>query len=173
MPETVDSINELNKDLFKSEETDPFCDPIQARKKAMNYLARREYGHFELQDKLKNVGFGTETVKITVDLLAYEGLQCDRRFIKSFIQSRINQGKGPVRIRLDLNERKLEDSLIDELLSECNEDWMTMAKQIREKKFGPELPVEFKEKARQMRFLQYRGFELGQIQAAIMPHGED
>ena len=173
MPETVDSINELNKSLFKSEETGSLCDPIKARKKAMNYLARREYGYLELQNKLENVGFGTETARITVDRLAYEGLQCDRRFIESFIQSRINQGKGPVRIRLDLNERKLESSLIDELLSECNEDWMAMVKQIRKKKFGPKLPVEFKEKARQMNFLKYRGFESNQIQAAIMPHGEE
>ena len=29
-----------------------------------------------------------------------EGLQSDRRFAESFVQSRINQGKGPVRIRL-------------------------------------------------------------------------
>ena len=34
------------------------------------------------------------------------------------------------------------------------------------------MPVEFKEKARQMSFLKYRGFESTQIQAAIMPHGE-
>jgi regulatory protein len=173
MPETVDSINELNKSLFKSEETDSFCDPIEARKKAMNYLARREYGHLELQGKLENVGFDAETTRITVDNLADEGLQCDRRFIESFIQSRINQGKGPVRIRLDLDERKLESSLIDELLSECSEDWIAMAQQIRKKKFGPKLPVEFKEKARQMSFLQYRGFESNQIQAAIMSHGQE
>ncbi len=173
MSETVHSVNELNKDPFTPGEDDPFCDPIAARKKAMDYLARREYGRLELQGKLEGAGFGTETARVAVDRLACEGLQCDRRFVESFIQSRINQGKGPVRIRLDLGERKLDAGLIDEVLSECDQDWRALAGQTREKKFGPELPVEFEEKARQMRFLQYRGFETGQIQAAIAPHGDD
>ena len=173
MSETVHSVNELNKDLFTPGEDDPFCDPIAARKKAVDYLARREYGRLELQAKLEGAGFGTETARVAVDRLACEGLQCDRRFIENFMQSRINQGKGPVRIRLDLGERNLEAGLVDELLSECGEDWRVLARQTREKKFGAELPVEFKAKARQMRFLQYRGFESGQIQAATAPHGDD
>ena len=41
------------------------------------------------------------------------------------------------------------------------------ARQTRERKFGAELPRDFKEKARQMRFLQYRGFEQDQITAAV------
>ncbi len=173
MPETVDSINELNNDLFNSEEVDVFCDPIEARKKAMDYLARREYGRLELQAKLENAGFDTETARVAVDRLASENLQCDRRFIDNFIQSRIDKGKGPVRARLELQERRLEASLVDEILSECDANWMAMARQIREKKFGVELPAEFKEKARQMRFLQHRGFEPEQIQAAVASHGDD
>ncbi len=173
MSDTVHSVNELNKDLFTPGEADPFCDPLEARKKAMDYLARREYGRLELQAKLEGAGFATETARVAVDRLACESLQCDHRFIENFIQSRINQGKGPVRIRLDLGERKLEAGLVDELLSACDEDWRALARQIREKKFGPKVPAEFKEKARQMRFLQYRGFESDQIQAAMVPHGDD
>ncbi len=173
MPETVDSINELNKDLFNPQEVDSFSDAIEARKKAMNYLARREYGRLELQAKLENAGFNTESARVAVDRLASENLQCDRRFTDNFIQSRIDKGKGPVRARLELQERRLEASLVDEILSECDANWVAMARQVREKKFGPELPADFKEKARQMRFLQQRGFEPGQIQAAVASHGDD
>jgi regulatory protein len=173
MTEPVESINELNKDLFNPEEVDVFADPVEARRKAMDYLARREYGRLELQAKLENAGFESQIAAIAVDTLAAEGLQSDRRFIENFIQSRIGQGKGPVRVRLELEERKLESGLVDEILSMCEEDWVAMARRIREKKFGPGLPAEFKEKARQMRFLQYRGFEPGQIQAAIAPHGDN
>ncbi|MFQ5983038.1 MAG: regulatory protein RecX [Woeseiaceae bacterium] len=169
----TDSVNELNKDLFAPEEGDRFSDPIEARKKAMDYLARREYGRLELQAKLESIGFGTETARAAVDRLACEGLQCDRRFIENFIQSRIDQGKGPVRIRLELEERQLQPGLVDEVLAEHGEDWVSMAREIREKKFGPELPLEFEQKARQMRFLQYRGFESGQVRAAVAPHGDD
>ncbi len=167
MTEPVESINELNKDLFNSEEVDRFSDPIEARKKAMDYLARREFGRLELQAKLENAGFNAEAARVAVDRLATDNLQCDRRFIENFIQSRIDKGKGPVRVRLELEERRLEAGLIDEMLSASDADWLTMARQIREKKFGPEAPADFREKARQMRFLQHRGFELGHIQAAM------
>ena len=89
------------------------------------------------------------------------------------MQSRINQGKGPVRIRQELGERDLDAGLIDVVLDDVAADWYALARQIREKKFGPGLPRDFKEKARQMRFLQYRGFESGHIQAAVTPHGDD
>ncbi len=170
MTDPVESINELNKDLFNPEEVCSFSDPIKARKKAMDYLARREYGCLELQAKLENAGFETEIARVAVDRLASEKLQCDRRFVENFLQSRINKGKGPVRVRIELEDRRVESGLVDEILSQCNEDWVALARQIREKKFGSSLPADFKEKARQMRFLQQRGFDSGQIQAAVMSH---
>jgi regulatory protein len=173
MTEPVESVNELNNDLFAPEEADRFLDPIEARKKAMDYLARREYGRLELQSKLESAGFNTEAARVAVDRLASEGLQCDRRFIENFVQSRIGQGKGPVRARLELEERRLDSGLVDEVLSASDEDWLTMARRIREKKFGPDLPVDFREKARQMRFLQHRGFEPGQIREAVASHGDN
>ncbi len=169
----IESINELNADLSSPEEVDRFSDPKEARKKAMDYLARREYGQRELEQKLVAAGFESVTVTATVKKLTGEGLQDDRRHIEIFTQSRINQGKGPVRIRHELAERGLNAGLIDEVLEEVAEDWIELARQIRLKKFGPDLPSDFKEKARQMRFLQYRGFESSHIQAAVSPHGDD
>lgn len=173
MPETVDSVNDPNEDLLAPEQAEGLHDPIEARKKAMDYLARREYGRLELQAKLEGAGFATEAARVAVDRLACEGLQCDRRFVDNFIQSRIGQGKGPVKIRRELKERRIEPGLIDELVSECDSDWIDMARRIREKKFGADSPADFRDKARQMRFLQYRGFEPDHIQAAVAPHGDN
>jgi len=53
------------------------------------------------------------------------------------------------------------------------EDWFELARQVRVRKFGENLPAEFAEKARQMRFLQYRGFDAEQIQVAVSSHGDD
>jgi regulatory protein len=169
----IESINELNSDLFSAEEVDSFADPAAARKKAMDYLARREYGQRELELKLIAAGFEAVTATDAVHKLTTEGLQDDRRFIESFVQSRISQGKGPVRIRQELDERGVNDGTLVEVLEEVAEDWYALARQIREKKFGPGLPRDFTDKARQMRFLQYRGFESGHIQAAVSSHGDD
>ena len=149
------------------------ADPVAVRKKAMDFLARREYGRGELEKKLINADYDAVIVAEQVGRLVSEGLQSDERFAESFIQARINQGKGPVRIRLDLQERGLHSSLIDAVLENCAEDWFRLARAVRQRKFGATLPSDFKERARQMRFLQYRGFEMPHIQAAFGDDGID
>jgi len=167
------SINELNADLFRKEEVDRFADPLQIRVKAMDYLARRDYGRDELVGKLVKAGFDADQAATEVGRLTEEGLQSDRRFAESFVQSRINQGKGPVRIRQELKERGLASSTIDGALNESGEEWFELARHVRTRKFGAECPQDFKEKARQMRFLLYRGFESDHIQAAVRSRGDD
>ena len=137
----------------------------------MDFLARREYGRGELVRKLTGKGFARDAAEEAVERLADDGLQSDARFAESFVQSRINQGKGPVRIRLDLAQRGLSDATIDVALEDAGADWYQLAREIRRKKFGSARPADFKEKARQMRFLQYRGFEQDHVQAAV--RGDD
>jgi len=167
------SINELNADLFADDADAHRDDPVEARKKAMDYLARRDYGNRELVRKLANAGFDADVAAAAVARLGEEGLQNDRRFIESFIQSRINQGKGPVRIQLDLGQRGLPAGLVDEVLNDCDVDWYDLAAAVRLKKFGAGQPGSFKEKARQMRFLQQRGFEQAHIQSAVGATDDD
>jgi regulatory protein len=133
----------------------------------MDYLARREQGRQELLAKLESAGFEPETASAALEQLARDGLQDDRRFAESFVRSRIDQGKGPVRIRLELQQRGLDGSLVDEVLHAASEDWGALARQVRGHKFGSAQPVDFPEKARQMRFLQYRGFESEHIRLAL------
>lgn len=135
----------------------------------MDYLARREYGRRELREKLIGAGFAGEIAGEAVARLAAEGLQDDGRFAAALVQSRINQGKGPVRIRQELEQRGIDTGLIDDALANCGENWPELARRVRRRKFGAELPSDFPAKARQMRFLQYRGFTPDQIQAAVSP----
>jgi regulatory protein len=142
-------------------------DRTEARKKAMDLLARREHGRAELQRKLVAAGFDVDVAADALRRLAEEGLQSDRRFVESFVQSRINQGKGPLRIHADLGQKGIASGLIDEVLEETGEDWCALAREARLKKFGRTQPAGFRDKARQMRFLQYRGFEPDQIRTAV------
>ena len=169
----IESINELNADLFSPEEAAHFSNPVDARKKAMDYLARREHGHQELVRKLAKAGFDNDVSAAAVAQLAIDGLQDDRRFIENFVQSRISQGKGPVRIELELGERGLARDLVGEVLGDTAENWFDLASQVRRKKFGEMIPDDFKGKAKQMRFLQYRGFDQAQVSSALSPHGDD
>lgn len=161
------SVNELNSDLFAAEQDDRFQNPIDARKKAMDYLARREYGARELERKLAKAGFDPQVATDAVGQLQSDGLQDDRRFVESFASSRISQGKGPARILQELGQRGIESHLIENVLAELSVDWFALAREVRHKKFGQAMPGDFREKAKQMRFLQYRGFEQSQLQAAF------
>jgi regulatory protein len=139
----------------------------KARKKAMDLLAGREHGRAELLRKLGKAGFDPDVAAEATDRLKDEGLQSDRRYVENFVQSRIGQGKGPVRIRAELGERGMSPGLVDDVIEEAEADWQAMAREVRERKFGPQRPGDFAEKARQMRFLQYRGFEPDQVQSAV------
>ena len=161
------SINEVITDLVPPDEVDRFADPKEARKKAMDFLTRREYGQAELVKKLADKGYKRSVVEDEIAALNDEGLQSDTRFAESFVQSRINQGKGPGRIRAELGQKGVRDAVVEDALSNSGADWYAMAREIRTAKFGAESPSDFKEKARQMRFLQYRGFETDHIQSAF------
>ena len=133
----------------------------------MDLLARRDPGCEELARKLANTGYVRAIVDDALERLEDEGLLSDTRFAESLVQSRINQGKGPARIRADLGRRGIADGDIDGALEASGADWCALAQDERVKKFGREIPVDYKEKARQMRFLQYRGFESEHIGADV------
>ena len=165
MTEDARSLSEEIADLKTADE--PRRGPVEARKKAMDLLARREHARGELLAKLEKAGFEAGIALDAVLALEAENLQSDARFAEAFVRSRFNQGKGPVRIRQELRERDVAAAVIDDAFTEFGADWQALARETRERKFGPEVPREFKEKARQMRFLQYRGFEQDQITSAV------
>jgi regulatory protein len=166
MPE-ISPVHEDLSDVLASSEDDRFSNPVEARKKAMDYLARREHSREELCRKMKKAGFDANVALDAIEELRKDGLQSDRRFVEAFVQSRISHGKGPRVIRADLSQRGVRDPVIHEVLVEVDQDWDALARETRRKKFGDDEPQDFKDKARQMRFLQSRGFEPDQIQAAI------
>ncbi len=162
-------MTELQKeisDLLSTTEEDRFSSTQEARKKAMDFLARREYGQTELINKLANKGYVRQVAEQAILKLTDDGLQSDQRFAESFVRSRVSQGKGPVRIRLDLGQRGIEAAGIEQAIEVAGADWHELAREVRLKKFGHTKAADFREKAKQMRFLQYRGFEQDHIRAA-------
>ena len=152
------SFRDLNSDLFDSKDS-KFLDLKFARKKAMDFLALREYGQKELINKLRSKGFSDEVSSSVVERLTEDGLQNDSRFIESFIRSRIKQGKGQLKITQELEQKNLPSQSIFSALDNLDMNWLELAHEVRIKKFGNNLPADFNKKAKQIRFLQSRGFE--------------
>ncbi len=134
---------------------------------ALDLLSRREHSTRELQDKLLSRDFELDEIRPVLQTLSREGLLSDERFVESFIHSRMGRGSGPVKIRLELRQRGISDELIETWLDERDERWNASAEAVRVKKFGSALPTEYRERARQTRFLQYRGFTPEQIRRVL------
>ena len=96
------------------------------------------------------------------------------------IREGIRKGRGRTHIKRSFYQRKVDippniDALIDEAQAaseafsdivredrddnEPSVDWLRLAVEARIKKYGAAIPITPKEKARQLRFLQYRGFQ--------------
>ena len=89
----------------------------------------------------------------------------DARYAESYVGCHAGRGQGPVRIGAELRGIGLPAALIEAALEAA--DWAALARKVRRAKFGPEAPADWPEKARQARFLQYRGFSSDHIRSAL------
>ena len=128
---------------------------------ALKMLMRREHSQLELSKKLQLKGFKDIDIRHSIDLLIEQKYQSDERFSEAFIIMRYNQGKGPVIISSELKKRGIESFDLSII------DWFELAKDVRKKKFGQNLPLDYKTQAKQKRFLQSRGFGFDQINKAF------
>lgn len=136
--------------------------PASVRRAAMDLLARREHGRIELSRKLRSRGAPAELIEPALDRLAEEGLLSEARYLESFVRMRANAGYGPLRIREELAQRGLAREVIEQALRDSGFDWSAQLHEVWLRKFG-ELPGDQREKARQGRFLSYRGYPLEMI----------
>lgn len=134
---------------------------------ALRLLARREHSELELRHKLATRQFGDDLIDTVVTELAAQGLLSDRRFADAYVRGRFERGFGPLRIQSELRERGVATDLVAETLAELSGAWLDSAARQRNKRFGTGLPEDARERARQMRFLQQRGFTGDQIRAVF------
>ena len=150
----------------------PDLDAPACRRRALDLLARREHSRYELERKLAARGFSAELIAPTLDRLEHEGLLAEARFTESFIRTRVAKGQGPKRIRAELAARGIDETEAEALLAASGVDWAAAAAEVRRKRFGAERPADFKQRARQARFLDYRGFDGAAIKAALEVPGD-
>ncbi len=103
-----------------------------------------------------------------LEQLQQAGLQSDERYAEAFIESRINKGQGPVRIRRELNERGIGAELIDRFLEVYDGEWRDLLQQVHDAKFGRGQVREGRELAKRARFLEYRGFPGEMIRSFLL-----
>lgn len=138
---------------------------LEVRNTAMKLLAQREHSRYELQSKLLVRKHDHKIIEQVLDELDQANLQSDDRFAKAYTQMKMRRGFGPVRIRQELHDRGIDDELIGQSLAIDLDEWVRLVDEVRTKKFGSNVPQDFAHRAKQMRFLQYRGFTTEQIKS--------
>ena len=141
------------------------ADPEAIRAAALTLLARRDWLTSELNAKLQAAGCDPEATSGVIAELAQERLLNDAGYAERYVASRADRGQGPLRIAADLASLGAPRELIEAAVA-AGPDWRALAGEVRRRKFGAEPPDSWAEKARQARFLQYRGFSSDHIRAA-------
>lgn len=130
----------------------------------MQYLARREYSRAELAAKLRpyaQVEDDFEQVQpvdleALLDDLVERGYLSDERAATQLLHAR-RPRFGTQRITHEMHQKGISEELIAQVLPELKDTELETARGVWQRKFGT-MPHDAKEKAKQMRFLQSRGF---------------
>lgn len=141
--------------------------PDAARAKAIGLLARRDLPAQALKGRLSDAGFDTGAAEAAVTELQDERLVDDARYVDSAVLSRIAKGQGPVRIALELKRLGIAPELIEPAVDAKADDWADRAADLRKRRFGRAVPDDRKERAKQVRFLLYRGYTMAHVRAAL------
>ncbi len=134
----------------------------------MALLARRDYSAAGLRERLVSRGFEAATVQQVLEELSARRYLDDERYAAQYVSYHAARGHGPRRIARDLAIEGLSDPLIATALATIA-DWSALAREVRIRRFGSGPPTSAQQRARQMRFLLYRGFSNDHIRSALGP----
>jgi len=142
------------------------------RERALKLLARREHSRKELGRKLAEHTEDPEAVERTLDECEARGWLSEKRVVEQLVHNRRSRF-GIRRIERDLEAKGVSGDAKAAALAQLKDGELDAARAIWRRKFGGRLPGNPAERARQARFLQGRGFELGVILKVIGGEGED
>jgi regulatory protein len=146
---------------------------LSLRARALQYLARREYSRAELRGKLlphvqtdENFEQASPVnLDVLLDDLAARGWLSDERAATQLVHAKRSRF-GTQRITHELRQKGIAEELINDALQQLKETELEAACEVWKGKFGT-APQDEKEKARQVRFLQSRGFGIDVIFQAL------
>lgn len=144
-------------------------EPGDLRTRTLRLLARREHSRCELVRKLETAGFARADIARVLDEFEARNWLSDQRFAESYVADHRARA-GSLKLAYDLRQRGVPDSVIDGVLSGNRDSEFERARDLWRKKFGA-APTDLPAKARQIRFLQSRGFAAEIIRRVIHAAG--
>lgn len=143
---------------------------MSLKARALKYLSAREHSRLELTRKLSRYAQEGDDVEALLDQLEAAKFLSQSRFSESLVHRRAARF-GNNRILSELQTHGIDSAELDGIKANLSQDEAARACEVWRKRFGRP-PVDAADRAKQMRFLQQRGFSHGAIQAAMRAAGE-
>ncbi|WBK55665.1 regulatory protein RecX (plasmid) [Klebsiella michiganensis] len=134
---------------------------------AVSLLARRDYASGELARTLSKMTENREKIDKALSRLVEYGYLDDNRLITHMIDKHVRKKHGPARIKQEIRQKGFSPELVEQMLEKVDVDWYAMARELKVSKFGDAVASEAKEKNKQIRYLQYKGFSMDMIFEAL------
>jgi len=145
--------------------------PPNARTAAVRLLARREYGRQELLQRLLQRGTTRDEATAALDDLERRGLLSDERYAEALVSQMRGRYARRAIVRT-MRERGVDGEAVEgagEALAEIDDE--ADARAILARRF-PDPPADERSLARQVRFLESRGYPLALILRIVRTRGE-
>lgn len=133
----------------------------------IDLLSRREHSIKELNHKMLQRGFSPPDITEVITFLVENNYCNEQRFAEAVFRSRVNKGYGLKYIEQELQQKGVDRTVLNLVQQEYAIDWFELAAQAYEKKFGVAPIRDEKDKAKRIRFMQYRGFSSHDIFALV------
>ena len=141
------------------------------RERALRLLAQREHSLAELAGKLRTYAGPGEELETLLEDLSRRGLLSDERYAESRAHA-LSRKYGAARIAHELRAKGLDKGLAEQTAKAARATEVERAREVWRRKFRV-APTTREERAKQMRFLQSRGFSFDAIRAVVGRPGED
>jgi regulatory protein len=138
---------------------------MSLKARALKYLSSREHSRLELGRKLSRYAQEGDDVEALLDWLEASKFLSQTRFSESLVHRRASRF-GNTRILSELQTHGIAGDALSDIKATLSQDEASRASEVWRKRFKAP-PADAAERAKQMRFLQQRGFSHSAIQAAL------
>ena len=129
--------------------------------RAMRFLARREHSRDELRRKLERIASESDDVESVIETLAQKGWLSDSRYAELAVRAKARRF-GPLKVAYALRAKGVAEETIAAAFHAAGRDGAADMERVWNSRFSQQ-PENDRERARQVRFLQGRGFPLDDV----------
>ncbi len=161
-------LKKLNYKPLKNKAYTLRTDLEKARASALASLCMREHSIKEITDKLTRKEYQKDSIEIIIQECLKDNYLNDQRFSEIYWRSRARRGFGPNKIIMELKQRGVSASMIQETSQQEELVFDEVIRNVYHKKFKGAVIKNFKDKAKRQNYLYQRGFGSELIRKVIL-----